>query len=105
MIADMLSGLQIRFLIVSYQNLIVKYFQLFHRRFCQNLENFPKVGGVWGDLKSKFRSKTSFLKRLDLIFAKKNFSKKNSRSSDQEKNEFFLVVTHLGESPLLMWAL
>ena len=33
----------------------------------------PKVGGVWGDLKSKICPKTRFLdrSRLDLIFAKK----------------------------------
>ena len=36
------------------------------------IEKFPKVEGVWGDLKSKCWQKTSFLKRSrqELIFAK-----------------------------------
>ena len=48
--------------------------------FGPKIRKFPKVGRVWGDPKSKFRSKIPFLKRsrLDLFFTKKlkTFQKK-----------------------------
>ena len=78
----------------------------------QNLENFleipkfPKGDRVWGDLKSKYHQKTSFLKRsrLELIFAKnpKTFHQelKKLRSRSKKPGFFIPVVTPLGVRPL-----
>ena len=45
-----------------------KFGPLFESKSDPNFEKFPKVDRVWGDLKSKYQQKTSFLKRsrLDL---------------------------------------
>ena len=58
----------------------------------------PEVEGVGGTLKSKFRSKTSFLKRsqLDIFFAKKFYETLASRVFFQ-KSSIFLQKLDLVE--------
>ena len=61
--------------------------------FGPKIRKFPKVGRVWGDPKSKFRSKIPFLKRsrLDLIFTKKlkTFQKKLTKFWHTKKKTGF----------------